>query len=66
MHRYLGALVEAQHAQQGRTVLYVPQESIPANCSEAARARELVQRLESCLLHWTEQISELLNRQGQM
>ena len=63
-HRYLGALTEAQHAQQGRTVLYVPDERIPDPPAAAARQRELVQHLESCLLHWTEQIGELLNRRG--
>lgn len=67
MQQFVGALTETVNVQQrGRTVLYVPSENIgDHNCSAAARQRELVQRLESCLLRWTEQIGELLNRQGQ-
>lgn len=63
LHRFMGTLTETVHARQGRTVLYVPPRELgPGGGGAAAHGRDLVQRLESGLLRWTEQIGELLNR----
>ncbi|GAB4820450.1 hypothetical protein N2152v2_007496 [Parachlorella kessleri] len=64
MHRFTGCLTAAVHAQRNRTVLYVAPGDLVGGPSAASRKREVVQRLESCILAWTELIGELLNRRS--
>lgn len=46
---------------EGRTVLYVPEEGLRGlPPSELARCKDVTQRLESALLHWTRQVKEVL------
>ena len=46
-------------------MLYIPMEPI-GQPDVAAKQKDLVQRLESTLIHWTRQIKEVLNRQVQL
>jgi hypothetical protein len=48
-------LTERAHELKGKTVLYIPAEDI-RDVAAAAREKDLVQRLESTLIHWTRQI----------
>eukprot|EP00966_Prymnesium_polylepis_P244967 5666329-Prymnesium_polylepis.1 len=58
----MASLTETAWDQRGTTTLYIPMESIGA-AEEAAKQKDLVQRLESTLIHWTRQIKEVVNRQ---
>ncbi len=52
---------KAENAK-GKTVLYLPAENIPSP-EIAAKEKDLVQRLESTVIHWTRQIKEVVNNQ---
>jgi dynein heavy chain len=62
LHKFMAFLTDTTYQQQGHTVLYVPNESI-SSVAEAAHSKDLVQRLEALLLHWTRQIKEVVNNQ---
>lgn len=47
---------------KGHTVLYVPNENLE-NPESSAKTKDLVQRLETLLIHWTRQIKEVVNNQ---
>jgi dynein heavy chain, axonemal len=47
---------------KGHTVLYVPDE-LHITQAEETRTKDVVQRLESLLIHWTRQIKEVVNTQ---
>jgi dynein heavy chain len=47
---------------KGHTALYVPNEDL-ADLAKASKSKDLVQRLESLLVHWTRQIKEVVNNQ---
>lgn len=62
LHHFMSTLIETSHEQQGQTILYVPHIFLNKDVSKMRQNCELVQQLESCLLHWTEQIHEVLAR----
>lgn len=63
-HRFMANLTEAVHEAQGRTVLYMPLEELgDQTIAEAARDKHLTQRLETTLIYWTRQITNVLNKQ---
>jgi dynein heavy chain len=62
LHKFMASLTETTNQAQGKTVLYVPSESI-THYEEAAKDKDLVQRLESTAIHWTRQIKEVVNNQ---
>lgn len=63
-HRFLANLTEAVHEAQGRTVLYMPTDELGDHTvAEAARDKHLTQRLETTLIYWTRQITNVLNKQ---
>ena len=62
LHKFMASLTETAWDQRGTTTLYIPMETINS-AEEAARQKDLVQRLESTLIHWTRQIKEVVNRQ---
>lgn len=62
LHCFLAVLTDCTHAQQGRTVLYVPAEGIAEAAGAVGPGR--VQLLESLLLQWTRQIRALVDRQA--
>lgn len=68
MHAFSSALCQAVHAAEGRTVLYVPPEGDEEaaagsdGLAAASQRRDLVQRLEVRLLHWTQQVRDVLDR----
>ena len=57
MHRFMASLTETAWEERGTTTLYIPSETF-GSVEEAAKQKDLVQRLESTLIHWTRQIKE--------
>lgn len=69
MHKFMAVLTvcgfitqDTAFQAQGHTALYVPNEDLsePELCT---KNKDLVQRLESLLVHWTRQIKEVVNNQ---
>lgn len=78
LHKFMASLTETTHQVQGHTVLYLPDEDLERSggaggaagerqqrerLEEAAQDKDLVQRLESTLIHWTRQIKEVVSNQ---
>ncbi|XP_071333968.1 dynein axonemal heavy chain 2 [Trachinotus anak] len=66
MHCYLLCLTDDVYKKMGNTVLYIPMEGLQCSPKEAIKNKKLVQRMEIVLIHWTDQIKELLNAQEVM
>ncbi|KAJ0006370.1 hypothetical protein NQD34_013643, partial [Periophthalmus magnuspinnatus] len=47
----------------GSTVLYIPLEGLQCSPEEAGKDKKLVQRMETIMIHWTDQIKKILNEQ---
>ncbi|XP_072006034.1 dynein axonemal heavy chain 2 [Engystomops pustulosus] len=63
VHRFLATLTDTRYKLQGHTVLYIPIEAMNLPPQEAVTDKELVQRLETAMVHWTRQIKEVLSAQ---
>ena len=62
LHRFMASLTETAYQAQGKTVLYLPREGAALDTGDVAAAagdKDLVQRLESTVIHWTRQIKEV-------
>ncbi|XP_044040597.1 dynein axonemal heavy chain 2-like isoform X2 [Siniperca chuatsi] len=66
MHCYLASLTDDVYKKVGNTVLYIPMEGLQCSPEDASKDKKLVQRMETVVIHWTDQIKELLNAQGIM
>ncbi|KAJ3123528.1 Dynein heavy chain 2, axonemal [Physocladia obscura] len=62
MHKFMAFLTDATYQVKGHTVLYVPDEEFKS-IETAAKSKDVVQRLESLVIHWTRQIKEVVNNQ---
>jgi len=62
LHKFMANLTETVFEVKGKTILYIPAEHI-TDAKEASKQKDLVQRLESTIIHWTRQIKEVVNRQ---
>jgi len=62
-HKFMASLTETSFQVLGKTVLYLPADLLASivSPSEAARDKDLVQQLESIVIHWTRQIKEVVN-----
>ncbi len=60
--RFLANLTETVHSAKGSTVLYIPEEDL-SDLEASAKMKDLVQRLESTVIHWTRQIKAVVNAQ---
>ncbi|KAJ8389317.1 hypothetical protein AAFF_G00121820 [Aldrovandia affinis] len=63
LHRFLTNLTDTRFKLEGKTVLYIPMEALQFKPEVAAKDKELVQRMEVVMIHWTRQIKEVLNAQ---
>ncbi|XP_077988088.1 dynein axonemal heavy chain 2-like [Glandiceps talaboti] len=63
LHRFMASLTDTHYKMQGHTVLYIPNEGLHITPEKAAKDKELVQRLETAMVHWTRQIKEVLANQ---
>jgi dynein heavy chain len=55
-------LNETTYAARGQTYLYIPDEDL-SDIEAAAKDKDLLQRLESTVIHWTRLIKELVSNQ---
>jgi dynein heavy chain, axonemal len=62
MHKFMANLTEAVYEVRGHTVLYLPAEDLQ-DAKASSKDRDLVQRLESTIIHWTRQIKGVVNQQ---
>ncbi len=60
LERFMGNMTDMQNLADGKTILYVPNDdlSLPGAC---AKDKDLCQRLEASVIHWTRQIKGLIN-----
>jgi dynein heavy chain len=60
----MASLTEAVNEAKGQTVLYMPAGELGDRTpAEAARDKHLTQRLETTLIYWTRQVTNVLNKQ---
>ena len=52
LHKFMATLTETVYEARGKTILYIPQEDL-GDTKLAAKQKDLVQRLESTIIHWT-------------
>jgi dynein heavy chain len=62
LHKFMASLTETANQARGKTVLYLPNETLN-EIEAAAQDKDLVQRLESTVIRWTRQIKEVVNNQ---
>jgi len=61
-HRCMATLTDAVHFGEGKTILYCPKfNELLANIAEASLNKDLVQVMESIVIHWTRQIKDVVN-----
>ncbi|KAM5307672.1 dynein axonemal heavy chain 2 [Glossophaga mutica] len=63
LHRFLACLTDTRYKLEGHTVLYIPTEAMMMKPEVVFKDKELVQRLETSMIHWTRQIKEVLSAQ---
>ncbi|XP_054461370.1 dynein axonemal heavy chain 2-like [Anoplopoma fimbria] len=63
MHCFLFNLTEAVYKKVGKTVLYIPMEALQCRPEVASKDKTLIQRMETVVIHWTDQVKELLSTQ---
>ena len=61
MHKFLIILNQSYFQELNKVVLYIPRENVSG--SEASKDKELVARLESIMIEWTNQIRDFLSNQ---
>ncbi|KAH6590256.1 hypothetical protein BASA50_009516 [Batrachochytrium salamandrivorans] len=62
LHKFMAFLTDTTFQIKGHTVLYVPKEDISKQ-EGPSQVKDVIQRLESLLIHWTRQIKEVVNNQ---
>uniref|UniRef100_A0ABM5EJD6 Dynein axonemal heavy chain 2 isoform X2 n=1 Tax=Pogona vitticeps TaxID=103695 RepID=A0ABM5EJD6_9SAUR len=63
IYHFMTSLTDTHSKARGRTVLYIPIESLTIKTEVALKDKALVQRLETSMIHWTRQIKEVLRAQ---
>ena len=63
VQKFMASLTDRAYQKTGQTVLYMPVEEF-TSAKEAAQDKDLSQRLESIVIHWTRQIKEVVNNQN--
>ena len=63
LHKLLASLVQCVNERKGDTVLYIPHLNLAQSPAIAAADKETLQLTESCVIHATRQVKDVLNRQ---
>ncbi|XP_075307002.1 dynein axonemal heavy chain 2 [Odontesthes bonariensis] len=63
MHFFIASITDDLCQKSGKTVLYIPVEALRFSPEEASKDKKLVKRMEIIMIHWTDQIKEILNAQ---
>ncbi|XP_068166166.1 dynein axonemal heavy chain 2 [Antennarius striatus] len=66
MHSFLALLTDDVYKKEGKTVLYIPTEALHFSPEESSKDKKLVQRMETVMIYWIDQLKELLNDQDVM
>uniref|UniRef100_A0A8C2ZK56 Dynein axonemal heavy chain 2 n=1 Tax=Cyclopterus lumpus TaxID=8103 RepID=A0A8C2ZK56_CYCLU len=67
MHCFLYSLTGGYlRGKLGQTVLYIPMEALQCTPEVASKDKKLIQRMEIVLIHWTDQVKQLLSTQAIM
>ena len=61
-HKFLAVLTEEISLMEGKTKLYIPKEDFDATLAPQDK-KDLIQRLETTLIHWSRQIKDQINNQ---
>ncbi|KAA0188249.1 Dynein heavy chain axonemal, partial [Fasciolopsis buskii] len=64
LQRFMSALTDARWKLENKTVLYLPNENLDQSAEVAAKNKDLVNRFEMIVIHWTRQIKTVLNSQN--
>ena len=62
LHNFMAVITEASYVAKGMQNLYIPNEDL-SDIDTAKKDKDLLQRLESIVIHWTRQIKELVSNQ---
>mmetsp|Transcript_14483 Transcript_14483/g.50911 ORF Transcript_14483/g.50911 Transcript_14483/m.50911 type:complete len:4419 (-) Transcript_14483:356-13612(-) len=62
VQKFMSTVTEMSHMGKGQTVLYIPQDNF-VDTDAAAKDKDIVQRLDMALIHWTRQIKEGTSQQ---
>ena len=62
LHSFMASLTETVSSTKNETMLYIPANVIPPGVSPdvAGQDKDLVQQLESTVIHWTQQVKEIV------
>jgi dynein heavy chain len=60
LERYMATMMDAANQSEGKTILYVPQDDL-SQVEVCAADKDLCQRLEATVIHWTRQIKGLIS-----
>ncbi|XP_063712783.1 dynein axonemal heavy chain 2-like isoform X4 [Symsagittifera roscoffensis] len=65
LQRFMAYLTDMRHKTEGHTILYIPKEGAAAaeDVAAACADKDLVQRLETVMIHWTMQLKEVVYAQ---
>ncbi|KAM9855172.1 dynein axonemal heavy chain 2-like [Aulostomus maculatus] len=63
MHSFMAHLTDEVYKRDGKIVLYIPKVNLELSPEEAIKDKGLVQRMETVMIYWTDQIKELLNNE---
>ena len=63
VHKFMASLVQGVNEKKGDTVLYIPRMDLAASPADAAADKDLLQLMESCVIHATRQVKDVLNRE---
>ncbi|KAK4469213.1 hypothetical protein MN116_006788 [Schistosoma mekongi] len=64
LQRFMSSLTDTRWKLENKTVLYMPTESLNLPPEVAAKDKELLNRFEMIVIHWTRQIKTVLNAQN--
>jgi Dynein heavy chain, N-terminal region 1 len=65
LHKFMASLIEQVNQKRGQTVLYIPTFS---TCDAEAhmQSKDITHLMESCIIHATRQVKEVLNKQDDL
>ncbi|XP_068615161.1 dynein axonemal heavy chain 2-like [Brachionichthys hirsutus] len=66
MHSFLAFLTDHVYKKEEKTVLYIPTQALSFSAVESSKDKKLVQRMETVMICWTDQLKDLLNDQDVM
>nr|XP_015801752.2 dynein axonemal heavy chain 2 [Nothobranchius furzeri] len=61
IYYFITFLTEDVYKEEGRIILLIPVEVLQCSVEEARRDKSLIKRMEILMIHWTDQIRDLLN-----